>query len=455
MNPLLKLPLLLKIGKEYIFHLNRLKKISQQDLVKLQDKQLRKIVKYAYEVPIYYKKCKEKGVKPEDIKGIKDIEKLPLITKKDYRKSNAIEIVKPRYNISQNFIRQTSGSSGKPATIYIDFFSVFIEILTFLRIFNAYNIKWRKAKMAFIGNLSSVSSVGTTTNAVSRFNLFYNANNIISVESHDYRKNIIKKINDFEPDFIFGFPNDIRYLSKLKSLGLGKDINPEYIATAGYIDDEYKKKIIEEAFVDATVFDVYASSESGLIAFQCNRNKYHIFSDYIFIESIDEMGSSVGYNNKGKTAVTKFFGRGTPIIRYTGLDDTIELEDGDCDCGLTSKFIKKIYGRISQNMIFSNNRIIYPYDVEYTMNKLIYDFNANEIFWFQIIQKNDSEVDIYIKFNKHLHKKDNSFDLILNIIKDRFCNLFGPGIIVNVKEIEKTNQKPFIISKASSYENSL
>ena len=57
-----------------------------EELQKLQSERLVKQVKHVYDnVPYYRGKMDEMGVKPEDIKGIEDLHKLPFITKDDLR----------------------------------------------------------------------------------------------------------------------------------------------------------------------------------------------------------------------------------------------------------------------------------------------------------------------------------------------------------------------------------
>ena len=59
-----------------------------EEIQKLQDKKLVKQVRYVYDnVPYYRSLMDEKGVKPEDIEGIKDLHKLPFIKKDDLREA--------------------------------------------------------------------------------------------------------------------------------------------------------------------------------------------------------------------------------------------------------------------------------------------------------------------------------------------------------------------------------
>ena len=57
-----------------------------EELKKLQSQKLVKQVKHVYENVAYYRNLMdEKGVKPEDIKSIDDLHKLPFISKADLR----------------------------------------------------------------------------------------------------------------------------------------------------------------------------------------------------------------------------------------------------------------------------------------------------------------------------------------------------------------------------------
>ena len=56
--------------------------MSREDMRKLQSERLAATVKRCYEtVPFYKRKLDERGIKPEDIKSVDDITKLPFTTK--------------------------------------------------------------------------------------------------------------------------------------------------------------------------------------------------------------------------------------------------------------------------------------------------------------------------------------------------------------------------------------
>ena len=61
---------------------------SREEILAIQNEKIVKQVKHVYENVKYYRDLMdEKGVKPEDIKGVEDIHKLPFLSKADLREA--------------------------------------------------------------------------------------------------------------------------------------------------------------------------------------------------------------------------------------------------------------------------------------------------------------------------------------------------------------------------------
>ena len=72
--------------------------MSREDMRALQSERLIKTVKTCYEkVPFYRRKMDKMGVKPEDIRGLDDITKLPFTTKYDLRDEYPFGLRRARY----------------------------------------------------------------------------------------------------------------------------------------------------------------------------------------------------------------------------------------------------------------------------------------------------------------------------------------------------------------------
>ena len=120
MNPFLNPLFSAKIIKHYLTDVNRAWKKKLDEIKKYQDKALKKVIRYAYKVSLYHHKYKKAGIHPDDIHGIGDLYKLPLITKEDLIKGFPDEIVPPGYKKERAYLVGTSGSSGRPMSMYKD-----------------------------------------------------------------------------------------------------------------------------------------------------------------------------------------------------------------------------------------------------------------------------------------------------------------------------------------------
>lgn len=141
---------LTRLLKSYLTDVDRIWRLNQVKLRKYQDKSFRKIIKYAYTVPVYHKKYKKYGINPNDIKGISDIKKLPLITKNDLMGNYPNGIISKNFNKKNAFLLSTSGSTGKPIFIYYDIFSAIKFTEGYMRSLKMLEGSWNKSKICLI-----------------------------------------------------------------------------------------------------------------------------------------------------------------------------------------------------------------------------------------------------------------------------------------------------------------
>ncbi|MBQ3956781.1 MAG: phenylacetate--CoA ligase, partial [Clostridia bacterium] len=87
--------------------------MPREQLRALQSERLVKQVKHVWDsVPYYRKKMEDKGVTPEDIRGIEDLPKLPFLSKADLREAYPYGLLaKPLADCVR--IQSTSGTTGR------------------------------------------------------------------------------------------------------------------------------------------------------------------------------------------------------------------------------------------------------------------------------------------------------------------------------------------------------
>src|SRR5659263_162784 len=91
--------------------------MGKEEIQLLQLKRLKEVVNRAYKnVPFYRKKFDEIGLKPEHIKTLKDIEKIPFTTKNDLRDNYPYDLFAvPMKEIVR--LHASSGTTGKPIIV--------------------------------------------------------------------------------------------------------------------------------------------------------------------------------------------------------------------------------------------------------------------------------------------------------------------------------------------------
>jgi len=437
-----------KILKSYLFDIGRLRRLKGEDLRKYQDKGLKKIVRYAYTVPLYHDKYKKAGVHPGDITGVQDIKKLPIISKEDIKNCYPNGIISSKTRKEKLIEISTSGTTGKSLSLYGDMNDAMLWLFWYIRILREYGINWRKNKMTIIGDFAP-HTIGTgyiKKGLLSHLKNDFLFNNIQWLNTNDDPKTIIKEVNRFKPEFIGGYVGMLGHLSLLKEKGFGGDINPRCIATIGSVLTDPLKKLLEETF-DVHVFEVYGATESGTIAYQCKYGNYHVMSDLVYLEFLKD-GKPVSSKESGRLILTKLYGGGTPIIRYDAVNDIVAPLYEKCECGMPGDLIDRIYGRDDLSLYFSGGRALLPSSISEIHGRVLYGLKTNKVKETRVIQHDLTKIEIKLVIDNRLREKGPSVEEIFSMIKKGYRKKVGSDVEIIVREVDEVSKKgPRIISR--------
>jgi len=137
-------------------------------------------------------------------------------------------------------------------------------------------------------------------------------------------------------------------------------------STAEMLDDT-QRHLMEEAF-GCTVFNQYGSREIPNIACECSHGHIHVFTDMVWLESIN-----------GSLLVTSLTNRLMPMIRYEN-GDSGELLDEQCDCGSPFPLMAMGLCRKNDFIVTTDGRRLHPS----FLNRLLY--GQTQIAHYQFIQ---------------------------------------------------------------------
>ena len=443
-NPLL----LSKILKSYIFDFNRLWRLNQKELEKFKDKKFRKIVKYAYTVPMYHDLYKKAGVNPKDIRGIKDIKKLPFVSKDELEKYYPDGLISSKTK-KENLIQvSTSGTTGRHLSIFVDPYDTIVGLLGYIRALKEFDINWRKDKLTIIGDFAPHTAESGYINrgALGKSDGGFLTKNIQWLSTNDKPEEIIGKIDKFNPDFLGAYVGMLGHLALLKEKGLGKNINPKVIGATGSVFDETLKKYVQNIF-DAKIFEAYGTTEAGPIAFTCQNGEYHVLSDYVHLEVIED-GKYVSSGKPGHAVITKLYGLGTPVIRYTAINDIVSTLSKKGSCGMSGDLIKKVYGRDILALYLKNGKVLLPAAITQIFSKILYELKTNKVIDLQVVQHDFDNFEVKVVFDEKLRDVGPSVEEVFKLISKGFKEKLQSNVKITIKETKKINKKePRIVSK--------
>ena len=145
-------------------------------------------------------------------------------------------------------------------------------------------------------------------------------------------KTQVEVLKRIRPDVIRGNSHELATLARAVQRDGIEKIRPRLVFQMGHLLDENTRKLIESA-LHTKVFDFYASTEVGLVAWECSeRRGYHINMDSVVLEVLDSNGDPVSPGERGRLVCTGLLSHAMPFIRYN-MGDVGSLSDENCPCG--------------------------------------------------------------------------------------------------------------------------
>jgi phenylacetate-CoA ligase len=421
--------------------------MNQEDIKKFQNKSVKKMVNYAYHVPVYREKYKKAGIKPDDINTINNIDKLPFISKEELLKKFPDEVTPSFFNKNKAFVATTSGTTGRSLPIYFDVYAILTTMIGFVRALNEHQINWYKTRITLLIDLTenSFENEYFLNSVFSFIKPFFSLRNFQILDVLDDPEKVAKKIEEFSPEVIIGYPFMLIPLASLKKKGFLENIHLRIIGSSGAFFDQYSKSFVEKMF-NTKIFDTYAATESGIIASECSKGNYHVYSDLVYLEYLKN-GTPVSSREPGSIVVTKLYGRGTPIVRYTGLQDVVTFSKKECDCGFSGGLIKEIHGRKSDSILLPEGKMVFISVFENAIGKILQSLGNVYVKRIQIIQHILDKFEIDIQFDDEIKYKTNVKEKMFFTFKNILREKLGSNIEIIINEVEDLDSKaPYLIS---------
>jgi phenylacetate-CoA ligase len=160
------------------------------------------------------------------------------------------------------------------------------------------------------------------------------------------------------PQYLLTYPNNLRALAArfiAEGTGLPGLLQ---VRTIGETVTQAIREDCRKAF-GVALADVYSSEEVGGIALQCPAGEgYHIQSESVLVEVLDDAGTPCAPGEVGRIVVTPLHNFAMPLLRYE-LRDYAEVGE-PCPCGRGLPVLRRILGRSRNMLVLPNGERRWP-----------------------------------------------------------------------------------------------
>ncbi len=331
-----------------------------EELKKMQSEKIVKQVKHVYENVEYYRNLMdEKGVKPEDIKGIEDLHKLPFLSKADLRDAYPYGLLaKPLEDCVR--IQSTSGTTGRRVVAFYTQNDI-----------DLWEDCCARAIVAVGGTKKDVCQVaygyGLFTGGAGLHGGSHRVGCLTLPMSSGNTERQIQFMMDLQSSIICCTPSYAAYIGEtLKEQGYKPEDIPLKAGIFGAEPwtEEMRKGIEETLGIKA--YDIYGLTETSGpgVAFECcEQSGMHVNEDHFYPEIIDpETGEVLPEGEKGELVFTALDKEAFPLMRYRTRDICV-LSRKKCSCGRTLIKMAKPMGR-TDDMLIIRGVNVFPSQIE-------------------------------------------------------------------------------------------
>jgi phenylacetate-CoA ligase len=247
-----------------------------------------------------------------DVATRQQFESLPTIGKNDLRGRPVAETLVDGADTRRLVTHTTSGSSGKPFTIYrsareehlLNLFRLRASADAGLRAFDR------------ITRFSQLPLDGVRRGWLGRIRQAIGIHREHHLDGLAPAKEIIAHLLQRRPDVVCGYPSILRHVADQMPRHESEGISPRLVLCGGEVLDGTARRTIESAF-RAPVADFYGAHEFNLLAWQCPKvDAYHVCDDNVLVEILDDAGRPVRVGEVGEVVATALHSYTMPFVRY-------------------------------------------------------------------------------------------------------------------------------------------
>jgi len=329
-------------------------------LEELQLDRLKKLVRMVYTKNKYYKKkFDENKIKPTDIKSLKDIEKLPFLTKNDLREYYPFGLVCTEIDDIIE-VHASSGTTGKPVVgpYTANDVDLWGEVMARALYANGVRKHDRMQNSYGYGLFTGAHGFEKGAQKIGAM--------VVTISSGNTQRQI-RLMKDFGSTVVACTPSYSMYMAEVAE-EMGFDPVKDFDLKIGTFGAEawsnQMRNSIEKRW-GIKAHEHYGLTEiigPGVVS-ECKYNNLHINADHFYTEIIDpKTGETLEPGEEGELVYTTLTKEAFPAIRFR-TKDLAFISTDSCKCGRTLPIQSRIKGR-SDDMMKVKGVIVFPSQIE-------------------------------------------------------------------------------------------
>ena len=343
----------------------KIETMPKEDLKAMQLELLKELVKNTYRDSKFYRERMDAaGVKPEDIKTLDDIRKLPFMKKTDLRDNYPDKLfVRPYDDLVR--IHVSSGTTGKPTVVGY----TRNDLDNWAESLDRGMVSFGMSKSDMLQN---AHGYGLFTGGIGVHDAATRLGATVLPISTGNTNRQIDLMCDLPVTAIAGTPSYLFHIADTcdeRGIDIRKDTKLRLAIAGGEPWSESMRKKLQDR-TGIRVHNCYGAAEFyGPMFLECKEQcGVHVWADLALIEILDDNDNPVPDGQKGNVVVTMLKKEAFPLIRYR-IGDITSITWERCKCGRTHPRLDRITGR-SDDMLVVKGINVFPSQIEAVIGEM-------------------------------------------------------------------------------------
>lgn len=334
--------------------------LSTDELFARSEKRLGSLLQHAAEnVPYYRDLYARLGVQSDELRTIRDLHSLPVLTKSDYRRYEPQLFFDESACDSDRVARKTSGSTGEPFQFYLDRRTLPLVFASHLFYDSWHGLRPFDRYLRIIAPPSPHDPLPQDASMTLRLQRALTGRLQDLYESLTQQKislwevnsegteNIFRRMEAFQPKFVMGYTSTLAAIADdllRRNLRLSQSV--QGVITIAETLTPNRKRLLEEYF-DCPIINRYGLREFGSWSAQScpeSPDRFHLNTELVVCEILRPDGTPCASGENGRVVVTDLHNFARPFIRYDTGDVAVAVSE-KCSCGRGFPLFGPVEGR--------------------------------------------------------------------------------------------------------------